>query len=186
MKTLTKFCTTALMGLLAVALSSSVLAGPGRGGGSAKGNFGSINHYNDCSVSKYYQALIVKTTISDDSDDNPDVVAELGNISVQGQQKANGPWANLGAPSDKQAMIGKNYAMIPLCDGDLDPKAKALNALVEIEVTNARPGKTYSGRCDDNPLTYCEEYDELTESWVPVYCEKEDESIVKVPKNLCD
>jgi hypothetical protein len=179
MKSLTKISTAALMGLLAVALSSSVFAGPGRGG--ATGNFGSINQFNDCSVNEDLQALIVKTTISDDSDDTPGIVAELGDITVQGRQKAKGPWQNLGAPKVMQAILGDNYTMIPLCDGDLDPKANVLDAEVETEVLNAKPGKTNSGRCDDNPLTYC-----VDEDGNPYVCEEFDESIVDVPEGLCD
>ena len=183
MKTLTKISTTALMGLLAVALSSSAIAGKGGG----KGKFGSINHYNDCSIDEDLQALVVKTTISDDSDDTPGIVAELGNLSVDASQKGKGPWQPFGPTMTQSADFGPNYTTIPLCgDPSIGDKTHTMNADISIEVLNAGPGKSYSGSCDDNPLTYCEAYNELTETWEIVYCEEEDESIVEIPEGLCD
>ena len=170
MKTLTRISTTALIGLLAVALSSSVFAGRGGGGGGGQGNFGSINHYNDCSINEDLKALIVVTTISDDSDDTEGVVAELGELSVAAKQKGKGPWQPFLGAATQPADFGDNYTMIPLCgDTPIADTTHTMNADVEIEVLNARGGKSYSGRCDDNPLT-----DDV------------DESIVDVPEGICD
>jgi hypothetical protein len=172
------------LALLAVLLSGTAFAGHKDGhnpGGGDRGNYGSINAYNDCSIDPYLKALVVNTMISDDSDDTLGTVADIGDVTVQGRQKAKGPWQNLGAPQTQTGDLGDNFTVILLCEGDLDPKATVLNAEVDIEVLNAKPGKTYSGRCDDNPLTSCtDEYD------VPYYCEDEDESIVDVPEDICD
>jgi hypothetical protein len=181
---LTTIKKTAPLALLAVVLSGTAFAGHKDGHnprGGDKGNLGSINAYNDCSIDPILKALVVNTMISDDSDDTLGTVAELGDITVHGKQKGKGPWQNLGASQSQQGDFGDNHTVILLCEGALDPKATVLNAEVEIEVLNAKPGKTYSGRCDDNPLSSCTD-----DYGVPYYCEEEDESIVDVPADICD
>lgn len=175
------------LALLAVVMSGSAFAGhkdghdKGNPGGNDNGGFGSINAYNDCSIDPVLKALVVNTKIYDDSDDTPGIYADLGDITVQGKQKGKGPWQPLGAPQSQQGDFSDNYTVILLCEGDLDPKATVLNAEVDIVVKNAKPGKTYSGRCDDNPMTYCED-----DYGVPYVCEEKDESIVNVPEDICD
>jgi len=179
MKTLTKISTATLMGLLAVVLSANAFAGK-------PGGHAGIDVTNDCSIDTYTKEFVVHTTITDDSDDRAGVDAALDTITVTAKQKGDrGPWGYIGAPDQDQAYIGPNTAAFPLCTGLADG-ATALNAEIDVVLLNGKRGEvTKSGKCDDNPDTYCSYYD-ADGFEIVYYCEEEDESTINVPEDLCD
>ena len=172
------------LALLAVVLSGSAFAGPGKGKGPKDKGDGqaSIDVYTLCDV-KYYDmygnwkpTFVVKTTISDASDDSP-VTPVLGLKTVQAKQKSRGPERDLlGAQIDDPASMGTTTEYIELCaDGEnpLDPKSTALGAVVTVILENGRKSE-YGGRCENPYTDYNNDgYDDA------------DESDIDIPAGLC-
>lgn len=181
------------LAMLAVVMSGSAFAGPPKKA--------SISVYNKCEVKThddYYNRvppqLVITSKIKDASDDSGGVTPDLGYISVYPEQKGmkekgtRGPntFEPLGSGVSQGAVMGKNVTTIYLCnqDPELRPDANVLNAEIVVELNNSRKG-VYTSKCDDNPHTYCEEYNEVTKQMEQVYCEEKDESIVKVKPGIC-
>ena len=192
-RTLNTIVKAAPLALLALVMSGNAFAGPPKKA--------SVTVYNDCQVKThddYYNPvppqLVITSKIRNASDDSPGITPDLGYISVYPEQKGmkekgtRGPnrFEPLGSGVSQGAVMGKNVTTIYLCnqDPELRPDANVLNADIVVEVNNSRNG-VYASKCDDNPYTYCEEYNEVTQQMEKVYCEEKDESIVKVEPGIC-
>jgi hypothetical protein len=172
------------LALLAVVMSGSAFAGPGKGQGPKDKGDGqaSIDVYTVCSFEyymnyEYKPTLVVETTITDASDDTPGVTPILGAKTVQAKQKSRGPERDLlGAQIDDPAALGTTTEYIELCaDGvnPLDPNSTALGAVVTVILENGRKSE-YGGRCE-NPYTDYNN-DGIDDA---------DESDIDIPAGLC-
>jgi hypothetical protein len=141
----------------AAASLSLVLAAGVIGNANAGGQKASVDIFNACTVVAGYAGALtlrIDTTITDTSGDNGEAPI-FGAKTVQAQEKTGkGPWSNFGTTFqyDPADSLGANPVMIPLCPSGLDSEAKAVNAMVSVEVTNSKKG-TFSSRCDDDPST---------------------------------
>lgn len=171
------------LALLAVVMSGSAFAGPGKGQGPKDKGDGqaSIDVYTVCEFRHtmdgvWKPTFVVTTTITNESGDTP-VEPILGAKTVQAKQKSRGPMRDLlGAQIDAPASMGTTTEYIELCaDGanPLDPKSTALGAVVTVILENGRKSE-YGGRCENPYTDYNNDgYDDA------------DESDIDIPAGLC-
>ena len=162
------------LALLAVVMSGSAFAGPG------KGPRGSVDVFSLCDVDVTTEGewvFTVKADIQDASDDTSGFESVIDTTSVQVMQKGNrgpivpiiGATGELELDTDEMSpTFGYWTAEIPFCKNNFDASSPVLNA--EIEVTVVGRNKSFGGRCDDDLATNCD----------GDYCEEKDESIIDI------
>jgi hypothetical protein len=193
------------LALLAVVMSGSAFAGPGKGQGPkdkdpSGGAQASVDVFNLCEAKEIYNydtntsdlMLVVKSSITNTSGDTP-VDAELSSVTVDGNQKSRGKATDLGGSNVKvfdpvkkiaqdDTYVSKEF--IDICANlDKPMMDNSLNAEIFVQIDNSKFG-TFSGKCDDDLTTWCKGYDEDGYE-IDVYCEEEDESIVEIPAGTC-
>ena len=190
---------TAPLALLAVVMSGSAFAGPGKGPN--KDPQASIDAFNLCYLDNQFNEdtgaydlkLVVETSITNTSGDTP-VDAEFSQISVDATQKTRGkPDSLAGTTStfDPAKKIAQGATLVhtetfDVCSALLNPyQDTSLNAEIGIVIENAGGNGSFSGRCDDDLGTWCQVWDPVSETMVDEYCEEEDESIVEVKAGSC-
>ena len=127
-----KILSTAIAGILCVGLT---------GAADAKGPKGGIDIFNLCTLDTSVPGeawLSVDTTITDASNDDPDTSAILGSKTVKAIEKRRRNQRITLAEVVVDPAGAVNPVTIELCAAGLSSDARAVNAMVTVEVENGR------------------------------------------------